>query len=173
MQPTKLLHLTLFTMFLLTVQIEAFSQKCKYEKNEVDAVTEFAIKRTASTMVLRVNNEPLYFKSQCIGPNKYLKLSYYNYGNFTFDEDREISFITPSNEEIILYPRIVPTDTTKDDEYMDVTSLIVYKLSPTQYETLKNMPTQKFKYFISTGFVEKEIVKNKQGTIMHLLQCVE
>lgn len=149
------------------------AQKCRLEKNDVDALTEMVIKRTAQELLLRINNEPVYFKAQCIGPNKYLKLSYYTHGNFSFNEEREIKLITTLNDEIVLHPRVAPKDTSKTDDLYNVRSLIVYKLSQEQHTKLKANGVIAFKYFVTTGWVERNIKTSKQSTIQELLICVD
>lgn len=162
---------------ILLITLSSFSickaQKCKLEKNEVDALTELAIKRTSQELVMRINNEPIYFKAQSIGNNKYLKLIYFTYGNFTFNEEREIRLITTLNDEVTLFPRITPKDTTKTDDLYNVRSILIYKLSSDQYATLTANGITGFKYFVTTGWVEQHIKASKQGTLQHILKCVE
>ncbi len=149
------------------------AQKCKLEKNDVDALTEMAIKRTAQQLLLRINNEPIYFKAQCIGANKYLKLSYYTYGNFSFKEEREIKLITTLNDEVILFPRVVPVDSTKNEDLYHARSLIVYKLSPEQYTILTANGVAAIKFFVVTGWVNKNIKTAKRTALLEMLKCVE
>lgn len=151
----------------------AFAQKCKYEKNEIDGLLEVPIKLTKEEFICRIDNQPIYVKAQCIGTNKYLKIRYFKYNNFIIQKDREIAWELPSKEDITLFPREMPVDSTKINDITNVSVLLIYKLSASQYETLKKNPVTKFKYNISTGFVEKEIKSSKQNVIMNILQCVE
>lgn len=157
--------------FLLQSNINA--QKCNYEVNEVDGLLEVPIKRTVSEMICRINNQPLYMKAQCIGTNKYLKLRYYKDSDLSIQENREISFVLPNDEEVILYPRPMPVDSTEVNDMVNVSSMLVYKLSAEQYEILKNTPVTIFKYYRVSGFIEKEIKASRQATLMDLLRCVE
>ena len=149
------------------------AQKCNYEKNEIDALTEFAVKRTAPEMLLRISGQPLYVKAQCIGPNKYLKIVFLKYNEFSFKEDREIGLILSNNQELVLYPRLSSVDSTKMDDGANATSLLIYKLSGDQYQTLTQTSVTKFKYFVSEGFIEGTIKSSKQNKIMEVLKCVE
>ena len=158
---------------VIGIQTGLKAQKCSLEKNEIDALTEFVIKRTAPEMILRLNGQPLYVKAQCIGPHKYLKILFYKYNDFSFEEDREIGLVLSNNDEIILYPRQVPVDSTKMDVMADVNALLVYKLSNNQYETLCQNTVIKFKYYLVSGFVEEPIKSSKQSKIMDVLKCVE
>lgn len=168
-----------FTIVLLLIIIsittsnQALSQKCKYEKNEIDGLLEVPIKLTEQQLLCRIDNQPIYAKAQCIGTNKYLKIRYFKYNDFIIQDDKEIAWILPSEEEITLYPRIMPVDSTQMNDLTEVSTLLIYKLSASQYETLKNNPVVKFKYYISTGFVEKEIKTSKQNVIMNVLKCIE
>lgn len=170
-QTTKrtILALTLFFLIYTTTQ----AQKCDYEVNEIDGLLEVSIKRTSQELLCRINNQPVFIKAQSIGTNKYLKLVYYKNSDFGILEDREIGLILPGHEEIVLYPREMPVDSAKMDDYLNVTSLIVFKLSNTQYETLMGTPVEKFKYYVAGGFVEKEIKTANQRIIMEALRCVE
>ncbi len=159
----------IITFLLLLLFYNGYSQKCKYEKDEVDGVTELEIKRTVPEMILRINNMPVYIKAQSIGDNKYLKMIHQTYGEFHLQEDREISFILQNDQELTLFPRIMPMKDTITDAY---TSMIVYKLSSIQVEILESSPVKAFKYYISTGWVEEEIKGSRQVIIMDHLRCV-
>ncbi len=162
-------------IFFMTIlsSVDGFSQKCSYEKNEIDALTELQVKRTTPSLLLRINGQPLYVKAQCIGDNKYLKLLFYHYNDFSFQEDREISFILSNNEEIILYPRVMPVDSSKIDDITNVNSLLIYKLTSDQFQKLLNTPVTQFKYFIASGFLTEPVKGSKQNKVMEVLRCVE
>ncbi len=160
-------------LLIATTQLNGYAQKCNYEVNEIDGLLEMPIKRTVPEMLCRINNQPIYIKAQCIGSNKYLKLRYYKDTEFSIQENREISFILPSDDEIILFPRVMPVDSSAMDDLIEISSMLVYKLSADQYETLKNSPVKVFKYYRVSGFVEKEIKASKQTTLMQVLRCVE
>lgn len=169
----KIITLLLFFGFSALLSDYTFAQKCKYEKNEIDGLLEVPIKLTKEEFICRIDNQPIYVKAQCIGTNKYLKIRYFKYNNFIIQEDKEIAWELPSKEDITLFPRAMPVDSTKINDITDVSVLLIYKLSASQYETLKNNPVTKFKYNISTGFVEKEIKSSKQNAIMNVLRCIE
>lgn len=159
-------------VFILLGNI-VFAQKCNYEKNEIDALTELLVKRTAPELVCRINGQPLYAKAQCIGQNKYLKLLFYRFNDFSFQEDREVSFILSNNEELIVYPRLMPVDSTKMDQLTNVNSLLVYKLNDEQYKQLTVYPVKKFRYFMTTGFVDVPVTSKRQHAVINVLKCVE
>ncbi len=166
-----LYFVSFFVIILLSVKAEA--QKCNLEKNEIDALTELVIKRTAPEMLMRVKGQPLYVKAQCIGTNKYLKIVFYKYNNFSFQEQREVGFKLSNKEELLLYPRQMSVDSTKMDDLADVYSLLIYKLSDDQYKKLTQYPAVKFKYYLISGFVTEPIKDKNQGKIMGVLKCVE
>ncbi len=148
-------------------------QKCSYEKNEVDAITEFQVKITRPELLCRINGQAVYIKAQCIGPHKYLKLQYYKYSNYVIQEDREIALVTESGEEIILFPRTMPSDSTKMDTFDTGLALLIFKLSDSQYQTLKSSPLIKFRYYLVSGWVEELIKGSKQTKLIETLTCVE
>lgn len=180
-QSSKMMHQKLvksacFILFILVAtasSFKTFAQKCNYEKNEIDALTELIVKRTDPYLFTRINGQPLYAKGQCIGTNKYLKLLFYTFNDFSFQEQREIGFILSNNEEIMVYPRVMPVDSSKMDELTSTNSLLIYKLTETQFQKLSNYPVIKFKYFLVSGFIEEPIKPAKQGIIMDVLRCVE
>lgn len=161
----------LLTLFLFSNLISA--QKCNYEKNDMDGLLEVPIKRTTPQMWCRIANQPIYVKAQCIGTNKYLKIMYYNSDDFAIQEEREIGLVLPSQDEIILFPRLMPVDSNATDDYLDISSMLIYKLSDDQYATLKDVPVVKFRYQLISGFIEKDIKPKKQTAIMNVLRCVE
>lgn len=160
-------------LLLLFNSVGVNAQKCNYEKNEVDALTELTIKRTEPEFLCRISGQPLYAKAQCIGKNKYLKLVFYRFNDFMFDEDREVSFILSNHDELIVYPRAMPVDSAKMDDLTNVNSLLIYKLTEEQYKTLTVYPVTKFRYFVSTGFVEVPITSKRQHAVIDVLKCVE
>jgi len=149
------------------------AQKCQYEKNEIDAVTELQIKRTVAEMLLRINGQPVYVKGQSIGANKYLKIQYYKYSNYEIQEDREITLVLNNAEEVTLHPRPMPVDSTKINDYSDLSTILIFKLTEDQFQKLKSAPTTKFKYHLISGFVEEPINGSKQQSIMEVLRCLE
>lgn len=174
MQFLKIKHLFTFSLvFLIFQSNNCKAQKCSYEKNVIDGVTNVAIKRTNPEILLRLNNQPLYIKAQSIGNNKYLKIRYYKYNNFSIQENKEISFILTNGKEVVLYPRIMPRDTTNPSDFAAVSSLLVYKLSEEQANQLGQTPVQAFKYNLISGWVNINIKTSKQIKIMNILHCVE
>ncbi len=168
-----LLKTVMLSGIVLIFQTETQAQKCRYEKNEIDAITEKTIKLTEPEVLLRLDNSPVYVKAQCIGEYKYLKLKYIKYGDFYIVDDREIALTLQNNQEVVLFPRPMPQDTAKTDDILSVTAMLVYKLSSEQYHLLSNFPVKEFKYYMSTGWVSEEISSSKQSIIMDLLRCVE
>lgn len=163
----------LLVILFTVVCLPSVAQKCNFEKNEIDALTELLVKRTGPTLLLRINGQPLYAKAQCIGTHKYLKLLFYKYNDFTFQEQREVGFVLSNQEEVLLYPRQMPVDSTKMDQIVDANSLLIYKLTDQQYQNLMQYPIVKFKYYLVSGFVEVPVKSSKQGKVMEVLRCLE
>jgi hypothetical protein len=168
----KAIKIIFLMAFLLLVQYSGFSQKCHYEVNDVDAFTQMPIKRTNPEAICRINNYPVYVKAQCIGEHKYLKLRYYKYNDFVFQENEPIIFLLSNHEQVELTPRNMP-ERTVSGGIEDVSALLVYKLSPEQFEKLLSLSVVKFKYPVSTGYMEKEIKGKKQLRISKILRCVQ
>lgn len=162
-----------FTTSILFFSTFLSAQKCNFEKNEVDAVTDMVVKLTQPLMLARVGGQPIYVKGQSIGSNKYLKIRIYNYSDFDIQEDKEMTFTLGSAEEITLFPRSMPVDSSKIDNLTNVTTLMIYKLSEDQYQKLKDNPVLSFKYFLDSGWVVEKVKEKKQGAIMNVLRCLE
>ncbi|MCK5822884.1 MAG: hypothetical protein KAG95_02710 [Bacteroidales bacterium] len=165
-----------FIIILFFISTFAFSQKkCKYEKNEIDALTDLRIIRTIPVSICRVNGQPFYFKAQTIGNRKYLKLKYFRYNNYKIKDNSELIFTLPNYRTVTLKPRTVKKDTTKEENsnFMSVSSMIIYRLTNEQYKTLVENPVTNVKYFIDVGFINKAIKENKQNKIQDILKCVE
>jgi hypothetical protein len=171
-QDNPLLAVLVF-MFCAVVSLPLMAQKCNFEKNEIDALTELVVKRTPPELLVRIKGQPLYAKAQCIGTHKYLKLLFYKYNDFTFREQREVGFVLSNEEEVILYPRQMPADSTKMDQLVEANSLLIYKLNDDQYQNLLQYPIVKFKYYLVSGFVEVPVKSSKQGKVMDVLRCLE
>lgn len=163
----------IFSIILFLFTFQSYAQKCNYEKNEVDAITDLPIKRTQPEILARVGGQPIYVKGQSIGDNKYLKIRVYNYSDFDIQEEKEISFTLSNDEQITLFPRQMPVDSARLDHLTNVTTLMIYKLSDDQYQNLKDYPVTLFKYFLDSGWVEERIKEKKQGAVMTVLRCLE
>lgn len=160
---------------LLFISTSVFSQKkCKYEENEIDALTELKILRTIPVSICRVNGQPLYFKAQSIGDRKYLKLRYYRYNGFKIRDNTDLIFTLPNKSIVTLHPRVVKKDTTRQESsFMTVSSMIIYRLTAEQYKTLTTYPVTSVKYFVNTGFITKSIKEKRQNRIQKILKCVK
>jgi hypothetical protein len=169
----KMLFISFICLSIWLPSNKLMSQDCEYEKNEIDAVTEVQIKLTVPVVLTRLNNNPLYFKAQSIGTYKFLKMRYYKYNDFYIQEDREIAFKLSNGEEVTLFPRPMPVDTTSMNDFVTTSSLLVYKLSSEQYEKLKSYPVTIFKYYLTSGFIEVDIKESRQTRLIEILKCIE
>ena len=162
-------------IIFLFVSVSVFSQKkCKYEKNEIDALTELRIVRTLPVSICRVNGQPFYFKAQAIGDRKYLKLKYFRYNSFKIKDNTDLIFSLSNNSTVTLTPRKVKRDTTvQESNFMTVSSMIIYRLTDGQYKKLIKYPITDVKYFVTTGFITKSIKGNQQDKIQKILRCIK
>ena len=170
---TKFSKQILFFSLLAFGSASLSAQKCQYERNEIDGITNLAVKITIPEVLCRLNNQPLYIKAQCIGVMKYLKIRYYRNSDFYIVDNKEIAFTLSNNEVVTLTPRTMPVDSSNTDGFVTVSSLLVYKLDPDQFQKLVSNPITKFKYYLSSGFVEEDIKGSRQNRIMEILRCVE
>ncbi|MCK4661828.1 MAG: hypothetical protein KAT68_03100 [Bacteroidales bacterium] len=149
-------------------------QNCKYEKNEVDLNTQLRIKRTEPVTICRVNNQPFLVKAQSIGKNKYLKFRYFRYNNFRILPGSEMVFTLSDNTSVSLTSIITPADTAQNNNsFTTISSLLIFKLSDTDFEKLMSTNVIRLKYFKENGYVNKIIKEKNQETIRQILKCIK
>lgn len=158
-----------FVIFISTV---SHAQKCRYEIETVDADTELQVKRTEPVDVIRVNNQPFLIKAQCIGARKYMKIRYYRYNGFEIRSAESIEIIFTDDSSIKITAREMP-NTRSGNGFVQVSSMLVYDLTPEQYLQLLNKPACAIKYYIEgSGFIRTDIRKKLQSEIQHIMKCV-
>lgn len=147
-------------------------QKCHYEKDMIDAVTEMQIKRTEPIEMATVNEHPLYMKAQCIGPHKYLKIRYFRYNSFEIRAEEPFEIVFNDHSSVKLEARKMP-ESKNSGGFVKVSSLLVYNLTSAQYKLLLNKPVVQIKYYIeSGGYIRKDIRKRYQDDLQFLMRCV-
>lgn len=167
----KIIQVPLFFLFVLFLN-QGTAQKCRYEKNEIDAVTEMVVKRTEPAEITEVNDQPLFMKAQCIGEHKYLKVRYYRYNSFTIDASHPFEIIFDDQTSVELQARDMP-EAEDSGSFMKVSSLLIFNLTKDQYQKLMNKPAVQIKYFIEGGgYIRKDIRRRYQEDIQHILRCV-
>lgn len=163
-----------FTFLLIITFGTSFSyaQKCRYEKNELDAVTELVVKRTEPVEVTEVNDHPLFMKGQCIGKRKYLKVRYYRYNSFEIDGSHPFEIIFDDQTSVKLEAREMPEGESTSG-FMKVSSLLIFNLTDDQYQKLLDKPAVQIKYFIKEGgYIRKDIRKRFRDNIQHIMNCI-
>ena len=163
----------LYTTLFLFLTFSLYSQNCKYELNEIDAITELKILRTKPVSICRVNSNPFLIKAQCIGDKKFLKVRYYRYNGFTIKSGSDIVFQLSNRSYINIAPRVIPVDTTQNSSFMTVSSMIIFDLNNEQFEQLLNFPIVLVKVDTEDGYLIKYISKNKQDKIQQIMRCIE
>lgn len=165
---------TFFFLILFSAFHPLYAQKeCKYEKNEIDGVTELRIKITSTVQVGKLNNAPLLFKAQSIGDRKYLKMRYYCYDNYILEPNSSIVFTLIDNSELTLNQRITNRDTAQYESGLTpVSYLLVFPLTPEQFDKLLHVPVKQLKVFIPGGYDIKEIKENHQAYLQEILSCL-
>jgi hypothetical protein len=74
---------------------------------------------------------------------------------------------------VVLYPRVVPVDTTAMDDFITISSLLVYRLNNDQFEKLKNYPVTSFRYYVVSGFIDVDIKTSRQTRLIEILKSIE
>ncbi|MDD2562928.1 MAG: hypothetical protein PHU27_01760 [Salinivirgaceae bacterium] len=161
-------------LFIFGLHTLGISQKCNLEVNQVDPVTNAVIKRTADESVGRLNGQPLYFKAQCIGEKKYLKMRYYRYGDFTISEETPliITFLDESTLEIM--PRKSRRSQSADETLTSVSSLMIFDIDKNQYTTISKQPIKQITVQTETNeTIVTDIRERFRLVLQEILNCVE
>lgn len=160
-------------MFGVLVSIGVFSQKCRYEIDRIDAITELVIKRTEPIQITELNGQPLFIKGQCIGDKKYLKVRYYRYNGFTIQEMLPLEILFADNTSISLIPRNMPKKPESLSGFVKISSLLIYNLTTEQFIQLLEKPVAQISYHIDGGGkIDKEIRKRYQADLQYIMRCV-
>ena len=157
-----------------TMQSVGLSQKCNLEINQIDPVTNSVIKRTEDISVGRLNGQPLYFKTQCIGEKKYLKIRYYNYGGFFISEEKPLIVTFTDNSTLELIPRQSGRKKNDVNDLTTVSSLLIFTISKEQSSALKKQPIMLITVNTENDeVVDTEIRERFRTVLQELINCVE
>jgi hypothetical protein len=168
MDSLKYIILLLSLLFINYVN----AQKCKYEIDQLDAKTELQIKRTEPIELVRVNNQPLLMKAQCIGEKKYLKVRYYQYNGFEIRDSEIFEIIFSDRSSVKLKPRKLPKKKATGG-FVTVSSLLIFDLTNKEYKQLLENPVIEIKYYVEEGgYIRKEVRKRFQTDLQHIMKCV-
>lgn len=165
----------LITILTSLLFFQANAQKaCKYEKDEIDAITELKVRITQQIQLCKVNNAPFLIKAQSIGDRRYLKIRYYRYDNFSILPNTDFTFTFSDNTTLEVTPRETKTDTANtDNSFTAISSMIILPLSEQQFYKLLHFPVTKMKYYIPGGYEFKDIKESKQEDLKQILSCIE
>ncbi len=165
-------YIAVLLLFFSLAGANLNAQKCRYEKETLDAKTEMEIKRTEPVEITRVNDQPFYVKAQCIGKHKYLKVRYYLYNGFKIRESEPLEIIFLDDTSVKLKAREMP-EKRNTGGFRTVSSLLIYNLTKDQYKQLLEKPAVQIKYFIEGGgYIRKDIRSRYQHDIQHIMKCV-
>ncbi len=165
---------TLITIGLLLITASINAQNCVLEVNQVDPITGVVVKRTEDLTVGRLNGQPLYFKAQCIGERKYLKMRYFRYGNFTVSDKLPIIFTFSDNSTLQLMPRPLPESQQGSSTITSVSSMLIYDISPEQYNIIKKLPITSIAIKTEKGDdIDTDIRERFRYVIQNILNCVD
>ncbi len=165
---------TLITIGLLLAITSANAQNCALEVNQVDPITGVFVKRTEDLMVGRLNGQPLYFKAQCIGEKKYLKMRYSRYGNFIVSDKLPITFTFSDNSTLQIMPRPLPENEQGSSTIISVSSMLIYDISPEQHSIIRQLPIKSIAVKTEKGdSIDIDIRERFRYVIQNILNCVD
>lgn len=160
-----------FIMIWYPADIKA--QNCTYEVNLVDPSTGAVVKRTSDVAIGKLNRQPFYVKTQCIGKNKYLKIRYYCYDNFFISDKHPMKLTFMDDTSIDLIPRS-NDDQQESINISKISTMLIYFIDENQLNKMMSEPIKKIEFQSSQGdFVDFDVRERFRSTIQQLLDCVK
>lgn len=151
------------------------AQNCLLEINQVDPVTNLVVKRTEDVAIGKLNGQALYFKAQCIGTKKYLKVRYYRYGNFALSDKLPMILVFQDGTSVDLIPRpLAAPNTGEQSNIVSVSSMLIFDISEQQYNTIIKNTIVSVSITTENGNSHHVDLRERyRQTIQTLLKCVD
>ncbi len=150
------------------------AQNCALEVNQTDPVTGARVKRTEDVSVGKLNGQPLYFKAQCIGEKKFLKMRYFRYGNFTISDQLPMILTFNDNSTVEIKPRPLPKRQQESSSMTSVSSMLIYDIDNAQYQIIQQQPVKAISLKTESGDeVVTDIRERFRSVLREILKCVE
>jgi len=165
--------LSILVAFFLLIKIHSAAQeKCQLEVNQVDPITNMVVKRTIDYSIGKLFGQPLYFKAQCIGEKKYLKMRYFLYGNVEISDEEPIRLIFLDDSFLEIKPRKMP-QRNSEGSLTTVSAMLIYDLDNNQARQLTSNRVKKIELRATNGeSFEVEVRERFREYFIQMVQCV-
>ena len=101
-------------------------------------------------------------------------MRYFRYGNFTVSDQLPITFTFSDNSTLQLMPRPQPESQQGSSTITSVSSMLIYDISPEQYNIIKKLPITSIAVKTEKGDnIDTDIRERFRYVIQNMLNCVD
>jgi hypothetical protein len=186
----------IFLAALCMLSISAFSQNCKYEKNEIDKFTKKKVVITKSEKVFYTLNTSGFYTVKQDGENYYIEFDYLVQTSFSGTSNAEKNISIKQNDQLMFLLEndeivtLVSANTVQTQMKPNMTSQLVnwelndvsYPISLEQLKTLQSAKTKILRIYRTIGYdaqnigqqdyMDVDIKKASQDDMQKMIQCV-
>lgn len=156
---------------LLLLPVLAFSQNCKYERNETDKFTNSKILVTKEEIAWKnpMGGNSLSFKLQNIDGQLSMWFRYSMSKTFSIQQGSKLMLLTPTGTI-----ELTASETKVSDHY-STTSFIetIYNITPEAYIFMLSYPVTDIRFYTTDGYIEHTLKKNKQIVFQTTAACIK
>jgi len=186
----------IFLAALCMLSFNAFSQNCKYEKNEIDKFTKKKVVITKSEKVFYTLNTSGFYTVKQDGENYYIEFDYLVQTSFSGTSNAEKNISIKQNDQLMFLLEndeivtLVSANTVQTQMKPNMTSQLVnwelndvsYPISLEQLKTLQSAKTKTLRIYRTIGYdaqnigqqdyMDVDIKKASQDDIQKLINCL-
>jgi hypothetical protein len=186
----------IFLAALCMLSFNAFSQNCKYEKNEIDKFTKKKVVITKSEKVFYTLNTSGFYTVKQDGENYYIEFDYLVQTSFSGTSNAEKNISIKQNDQLMFLLEndeivtLVSANTVQTQMKPNMTSQLVnwelndvsYPISLEQLKTLQSAKTKTLRIYRTIGYdaqnigqqenMDVDIKKASQDDMQKMIQCV-
>lgn len=170
----------LFSLIIIFISTFTYSQKCKYERNEVDEFTKNNILETKSQTFTVSGVMGLGFSSAFslvkVNDQRYIKLHFSSPAIFSTSEGNELMLKLENDEVIKLY---FLKSEVANPTYQEMLKSSVWSLKSSVhipddvYETLMKTKINKVRFYLSDGYHDDDVSAKRANKFIEALKCIE
>ena len=185
-----------FLAALCLLSFSAFSQNCKYEKNEIDKFTKKKVIITKSEKVFYTLNTSGFYTVKQDGENYYVEFDYLVQTSFSGTSTAEKNISIKQNDQLMFLLEndeivtLVSSNTVQTQMKPNMTSQLVnwelndvsYPITLEQLKTLQSAKTKTLRIYRTIGYdaqnigqqdyMDVDIKKASQDDIQKLINCL-
>jgi hypothetical protein len=149
----------------------AFSQNCKYERNETDKFTNAKVVITKEEIAWKnpMGGNSLSFKLQNINGHLSMWFRYSMSKTFSIQQGSKLLLLTPAGTI-----ELIASETKVSDHYSS-TSFIqtIYSITPEAFALMLTTPVTDVRFYTTDGYIEHTLKENKQAVFKTISACVK